>query len=377
MVAGRILGVFAHPDDEVFCVGGTMAKYVEQGAEAMVVSATRGEAGQIRDAAVATRTGLGAAREAELREACARLGVQQVRFFDYIDGTLAGVDAATLRDQIGAVLDEFRPDVVVTFGPDGFYGHPDHVTMGALTTEAFLARGRGRLFHSHFARSRLLLIDRLAEWLADMQERFKSPAGFARVFSLFAKETNTLGYANDHVEIAWFPPGVYIVEQGETGDGLYLILSGQVAVSQSQPDGSQTFIRTQGPGEFFGELAVARRTSRTANVVAVEAVTCMVFTRGTQSGWTGRGSDATLVPTLDAEDSMDPAPGQDAAAQGATAVIDVRSVIDRKLAAIAAHRTQYPIEPEMFPNWLVAEMLGHEYFVRVHPAPELERDLFG
>ncbi|MGH2670056.1 MAG: PIG-L deacetylase family protein, partial [bacterium] len=53
--APRLLGVFAHPDDEVFCAGGTLAKYVAQGAEAMVVSATKGEAGQIRDAKAATR----------------------------------------------------------------------------------------------------------------------------------------------------------------------------------------------------------------------------------------------------------------------------------------------------------------------------------
>ena len=90
----RIAGIFAHPDDEVFCVGGTMATYVEAGAEALILSATRGEAGQIRDATAATRATLGAAREAELREACRCLGVQDVRFFDHLDGTLASLDRA-------------------------------------------------------------------------------------------------------------------------------------------------------------------------------------------------------------------------------------------------------------------------------------------
>ncbi len=65
----RLLGVFAHPDDESFCVGGTLAKYTAAGAEAMIVSATRGQAGQIRDARIATRKTLGAVREQELRRA--------------------------------------------------------------------------------------------------------------------------------------------------------------------------------------------------------------------------------------------------------------------------------------------------------------------
>ena len=61
----RLLGVFAHPDDETFCAGGTFARYAEQGAEIMVVSATRGQAGQIRDAAAGTRHTIAAVREAD------------------------------------------------------------------------------------------------------------------------------------------------------------------------------------------------------------------------------------------------------------------------------------------------------------------------
>ena len=60
----RLLCVFAHPDDETFCAGGTFARYAEQGAEIMVLSATRGQAGQIRDAAAGTRRTIGAVREA-------------------------------------------------------------------------------------------------------------------------------------------------------------------------------------------------------------------------------------------------------------------------------------------------------------------------
>ena len=132
----RLLGVFAHPDDETFCAGGTFARYAEQGAEIMVVSATRGQAGQIRDAAAGTRRTIAAVREAELRLACERLGVTKVRCLDHVDGTLADAEFPALVDEVAEVICEFRPDVVITFAPDGGYGHPDHVTISAATTAA-------------------------------------------------------------------------------------------------------------------------------------------------------------------------------------------------------------------------------------------------
>src|SRR6266567_2697375 len=95
-----ILGVFAHPDDESFCAGGTFAKYVATGAEVMVVSATRGEAGQIRSAGTATRRTLAGVREQELQRACQRLGVQQAMCLDYADGTLKDVDQERLTRDI-------------------------------------------------------------------------------------------------------------------------------------------------------------------------------------------------------------------------------------------------------------------------------------
>jgi LmbE family N-acetylglucosaminyl deacetylase len=346
-----------------------MAKYVEAGAEAMIVCATRGEAGQIRDASVATRRSLGAVREAELREACKRLGVQHVAFLDHIDGTLAGLDCNALINEVGGVLDDFDPNVVVTFGPDGAYGHPDHVTIGEVTSAACATWGKGRLYHSYFPRSRLLLVERLAEWLTALHDHFKGAANFARVFSLFAQESTALGYADDHIDVGWFPPGVSIVEQGEAADALYLILSGVVEVSQSQPDGTRTTLRRSGPGEFFGEIAIAQRTTRTAQVTAVEPVTCLVFTRQAPALWGGRGASETPA-------GNDPAAALAESRLGATTVVDVRSVIDRKIAAIAAHRTQYPIEPEMIPRWMLEDMMGYEHFVRAQPPREPESDLF-
>src|SRR5262249_48520065 len=156
---------------------GTLAKYAAAGAEIMVVSATRGQAGQIRDARVATRRTLGAVREAELHLSGARLGVQHSVCWDYGDGTLKDLDPELLVRDTVAVMRAFRPDVVICFGPDGGYGHPDHVTMSTVTTEAFrrtgdstqfpdqLAAGAAahqpaRLYYSYFPRSRLLFLER-------------------------------------------------------------------------------------------------------------------------------------------------------------------------------------------------------------------------
>lgn len=365
----RLLGVFAHPDDEVFCAGGTMAVYAEAGAETMICSVTRGEAGQIRDAAVATRATLGEAREGELRAACACLGVGNVRLLDHLDGTLAALDRAGLVAELGAVIDEFAPAVVLTFGPDGFYGHPDHVTVGEAVTEACAARPHLRLYHSCFPRTRLLLLERLAAWLVELRERFEGPTDFARAFSVFTLETSAVGFADDHIDVAWFPPGVAIVEQGEEANHLYLVLSGEVEVVQDGPGGERRALRRQGPGEFFGELGVAHGQARTADVISTEAVTCLVFSRRPPTAWAGRGDTSLLAGVVDAE-------GGEPGPTAATTVIDVRAVIDRKIAALAAHRSQYPIEPEMFPRWLLEEMMGREWFVRIQPPIEPETDVF-
>jgi hypothetical protein len=120
----RVLGVFAHPDDECFCAGGTLASYVAAGAETMVVSATRGEAGQIRDPQAATRRTLGQVRAGELALACRRLGVQHTVCLDYGDGRLKEVDQRVLTGEVAQIMRTFRPDVVLTFGEAAPMGTP-------------------------------------------------------------------------------------------------------------------------------------------------------------------------------------------------------------------------------------------------------------
>jgi LmbE family N-acetylglucosaminyl deacetylase len=236
----RLLAVFAHPDDEVFCAGGTLASYAASDAEIMVVSATRGEAGQIRDAKLATRRTLGQVRAQELQQACAHLGVQQARCLDYGDGQLQTADPQRLTAELTGIIRTFRPDIVITFGPDGAYGHPDHVAISAITTQAFtdagdprqwpeqIAAGQAchtpaRLYYSYFPRSQRLLSERLVQWLVTHPERFHGSVKFAHALLLFSAEATMLGYSSDYFEVAWFPAGFYLVEQGEPATKLYLL----------------------------------------------------------------------------------------------------------------------------------------------------------
>jgi len=136
-----LLAVFAHPDDESLICGGTLARYAAAGVAVTLVCATRGQAGDSADPAVASAEMLAAAREAELREAAAALGVADVRLLDYRDGTLAEVPFPEGAERLGALVAATRPTVVITFGPEGVYGHPDHVAVHRWTKEAFhLAR---------------------------------------------------------------------------------------------------------------------------------------------------------------------------------------------------------------------------------------------
>ena len=129
----RLLGVWAHPDDETYLSAALMRRVVAAGGHVTVVSATRGERGG--DAAVAGPR-LAARREHELLAAMAELGVTDVRVLGHPDGSCAARDPEHAADEVTAILRDVRPDVVVTFGPDGITGHPDHVAVGWWTTLA-------------------------------------------------------------------------------------------------------------------------------------------------------------------------------------------------------------------------------------------------
>ncbi|MFN8556549.1 MAG: PIG-L family deacetylase [Dehalococcoidia bacterium] len=143
---GPLLGIFPHPDDEAYTAGGTMANAAAAGAPVYVLCATRGEAGQISDPALATPTTLPAVRERELAASCAALGAHPPLFLDYRDGTLSDIDLAEAVGRIVRVIRAVRPRVVITLGPDGVYGHPDHIALHKLVTPAFRSAGGGDRF---------------------------------------------------------------------------------------------------------------------------------------------------------------------------------------------------------------------------------------
>ncbi len=128
-----VLVVLAHPDDESFPMGGTLAKVAAQGARVTLVCATRGEAG-IPDLSADETAQI---RTEELQAAAAALGLAGVRFLGYLDGRLAVADPDEAVTQLVDILHAEQPQAVITFGPDGISGHPDHLAIHRFTTAAF------------------------------------------------------------------------------------------------------------------------------------------------------------------------------------------------------------------------------------------------
>lgn len=142
---GPLMAVFAHPDDESFATGGTLARYVDAGAEVHVWCATSGDAGTRHDQPD-SQDELGAVRTDELRRAAEVLGVRHVHRGGFADGTLDPDDPAGLR-AVAAVLRQVQPEVVVTFGADGVTGHSDHQAVHTWVVRACEAEGyAGRVY---------------------------------------------------------------------------------------------------------------------------------------------------------------------------------------------------------------------------------------
>ena len=176
-VTPRVLLVHAHPDDETITTGGTIAELVSEGAEVMVLTATRGEGGEVIPAELkqleGDRPGLARVREQEIAEAMRALGVRMHTFLggttrtfedsgmewgpdgharpasSMSDNALCATDVTTVARHIAAVIDAFEPHAIITYAANGGYGHPDHVRVHEATTMAFdLAEWRtGRLLY--------------------------------------------------------------------------------------------------------------------------------------------------------------------------------------------------------------------------------------
>ena len=369
----RILAVFAHPDDECFCSGGTLAKYIAAGAEAMVVSATKGDAGQIHDSYRTTRRTLGAVRERELRQSCDALGVQHMVCWNYPDGSLTTANQDHLVADIVAVIQDFRPDVILTFGHDGGYGHPDHIAISYATERAVMLAKAGsdepdcRLYFACFPQRRILMLEELSSWLMSHDTRFSGSLDFLKALSIFAEESTMLRYSTDFVETRWYPPGFCIIEQGEYSNKLFVILSGSVDVMRETQTGELSHLDELNAGQFFGEMGVATHKTRNAYVIAKHATTCLVFSYQKPEMFEGRGKHAALSGA--AEDVVALESGH------ATHAIDVRDFITHKIQAIGCHRTQFPISPDMFPVDMLQRLFGYEFFIQVYPQAKLQTEL--
>jgi N-acetylglucosamine malate deacetylase 2 len=130
-VTKKMLVILAHPDDESFAVGGTLAKYAQEGVQIVLLCATSGEAGIKGEPPEQA----GEIRKQELKQAASHLGIE-VHFLGYQDGKLADENPSVLLDHVSCWIGLVQPQVILTFGPDGISGHPDHVTISNIVTQA-------------------------------------------------------------------------------------------------------------------------------------------------------------------------------------------------------------------------------------------------
>ncbi|MFC1845838.1 PIG-L family deacetylase [Chloroflexota bacterium] len=167
----RLLAVFAHPDDETFGSGSTLARCADRGIDITVVCATQGEAGEIAPGSDATPETLGEVRESELRSALKVLGVRSLILLGYRDSGMAGsednkkplafinVPMAEAVERLVGIIKEWQPQVIATTDPSGGYGHPDHIRVAELTTQAFKVASnsstRSRMGEEHWKPQKL------------------------------------------------------------------------------------------------------------------------------------------------------------------------------------------------------------------------------
>ncbi|UFJ42814.1 PIG-L family deacetylase [Brevibacillus humidisoli] len=136
MMKKQLLFVFAHPDDESFTSGVTIAKYSNSGAAVALLCATRGQAGSAGDPPLCSPGELPQVREREVRQAAEILGIHSVDVLDYEDKHLTNVPQEELVEKIQQAVKAYQPQIVVTFAPHGISGHPDHHAISQATTAA-------------------------------------------------------------------------------------------------------------------------------------------------------------------------------------------------------------------------------------------------
>lgn len=146
-----ILAVLAHPDDESFGMGGTLAKYAEEGVKIHLICATRGEVGEMPEDCLDQGQTIGDRREQELRCAARELGISRLHLLDYRDSGMLGspenqhpralinASEAEVTARVKDIMQKVKPQVVLTFDPIGGYRHPDHIAMHKAARDSFLS----------------------------------------------------------------------------------------------------------------------------------------------------------------------------------------------------------------------------------------------
>jgi LmbE family N-acetylglucosaminyl deacetylase len=145
---GTLLGIWAHPDDEAYLSSGLMALVRRTGGRVVVVTATRGEHGT-DDPVTWPPELLAPHRERELEESLGIVGVHEHHWLFHRDGELGDVAVEAGAAELVPIIEDVRPDTIVTFGPDGMTGHSDHRAVSAWVTEAWRSTGsRGELWYA-------------------------------------------------------------------------------------------------------------------------------------------------------------------------------------------------------------------------------------
>jgi LmbE family N-acetylglucosaminyl deacetylase len=146
---GTILGVWAHPDDEAFLSSGLMADAIRKGDRVVCVTATRGELGSWDEERWPAES-MAEVRESELKASLDALGVTEHIWLDYDDSACRDVPLEEAAERVAAIMKDVEPESVLTFGPEGMTGHPDHEAVSRWTSEAFhrAAKPGSRLYHA-------------------------------------------------------------------------------------------------------------------------------------------------------------------------------------------------------------------------------------
>ena len=175
-----ILFSFAHPDDESFSGAGTAMKYAAAGAQVVLLTATRGERGKRGDPPVCPAEELAACREQELHEAAAIVGFHELHLIGYRDRELADAPVDDIRRALVSIIRRVRPALVITFDPNGFNVHPDHVAISRFTSDAIAAAADPRWLPeaggAHTVR-RLLWTPPIPPWEAAQRASLDGEAG--------------------------------------------------------------------------------------------------------------------------------------------------------------------------------------------------------